>query len=452
MTRALSSALAGLTLLVAADAARANGRFPSAEQLVVAPDDPAHIAVQVTYGFIRTRDAGASWTWTCEEAAGYGGVLDPAIALLQGGVLIAGVFDGLVVASPDGCDLGLVGGDLAARFFKDVSTSKSDPTRAVAVSTNGLGGNLFDTLLWRTTDVAATWTQVGAALPSNFLALTVDVAPSNEQRIYMSGFVIVASDQYEGALARSSDGGQTWELVTIPGSDNASGPFIGAVDPADPDTVYVRLASDLGVLMVTHDAGDTWQTVFDATGPLLGFALSPDGARVLVGTETDGIHGADAADLSFSPVSPLGVRCLTWAGDVVYACAKEAVAGFTIGKSTDFGATFTALHNLSCLGGPDPACPAGSTITETCPSRWAAQKQLLATDQCAGGTTSSTGAGAGGGSGDGDDGCGCAVASEETSPWPPVWLAALGLVIALPLRLATRAHTRPDSPANPRSG
>src|SRR5262249_10170662 len=77
--------LAALTGIVALpEEAHANGRFPSAEQLVVDPGDPNHIAVQVTYGFIHTVDAGRTWTWTCEDAAQYGGELDPPIALLDG--------------------------------------------------------------------------------------------------------------------------------------------------------------------------------------------------------------------------------------------------------------------------------------------------------------------------------------------------------------------------------
>ena len=81
-------------LVVGSQVALANGRFPDAQQLVVDPLDPNHIAVQSTYGFIQTWDHGAEWRWTCEDAAGYGGVIDPPIAVLQDGTLIAGVFDG----------------------------------------------------------------------------------------------------------------------------------------------------------------------------------------------------------------------------------------------------------------------------------------------------------------------------------------------------------------------
>ncbi len=404
--------LAALSGALVASDAHANGRFPSAEQLVVDPGDPNHITVQVTYGFIHTRDAGRTWTWTCEDAAFYGGELDPPIALLDGGVLIAGVFDGLVVASPDSCNLGFAPG-LENRFFVDVSASKVDPRRAIAISSNGLGMNTFDTRLWASGDAAASWAQAGTSLPDDFLALTADVAPSNEQRVYVSGFQILSSTNYVGSLARSSDGGQTWEIVPIPGSANNSGPYLAAVDPTNADRIYLRLDSELGTLLVSDDAGDTWDTVYTASSRLLGFALSPDGAQVRVGSETDGIHAASTTDLAFSQINTLGTRCLTWHKDVLYACAKEAFAGFTIGKSLDGGQTFEAIHHLQCLGGVDPKCPEETTtVGQKCTGKWAAQEQILQTDTCPIPSQGGGGAG-GGGSGDESDGCGCRAAGDD---------------------------------------
>ena len=100
---------------------------------------------------------------------------------------------------------------------------------------------------------------------------------SDPNRIYVSGFSIVSSTSYVGSIARSSDRGATWTVVPIPGSDNAAGPYIGAIDPSDPQTLYVRLEGDSGKLLVSHDGGDGFQTIYTAKGKLLGFALAPDG-------------------------------------------------------------------------------------------------------------------------------------------------------------------------------
>ncbi len=426
-----------LALAVAPATAYANGRFPSAEQLVVDPGDPSHIVVQTTYGFIQTVDAGGSWHWICEDAAAYGGILDPPVAILDGGTLIAGVFDGLAVSTPDACHFELVPGPLASRFFTDVSATKLDPRRAIAISSNGLGMNQFDTRLWRTDDAGVTWAQAGASLPGDFLGLTTDAAPSDASRIYLSGFVVGSGSDYSGAIARSVDGGASWEVLPIPGSGNKSGPYLAAIDPTDPDTLYVRLASEIGTLHVSHDAGDTWEPIFTASSMLLGFALSPDGSQIRVGSETDGVLGASTGDMVFAPLNPTPTRCLTWAADGLYVCAKEALAGFTIGRSTDGGATFQAIHHLHCLDGPDPACAPGSSVEAECTSRWAAQKQLLLTELC---ETPPAPAEPAPTLPPEDDACGCAAPGMNHARFAPgVLLLVLGVFL---LRTTLAAYTR----------
>jgi len=443
--RALALSLAGATTTFVPAIAKANGRFPDAQQLVVDARDEAHIAVQTTYGFIHTTDHGAHWYWTCEDAASYGGILDPPIAIVEGGALIAGVFDGLVVSSPDACTYAFAGGELAQRFFLDVSTMKQDPSHAIALSSDGKGSNMFDTRVWKTTDAAVSWSQLGAALPTSFLAFTLDAAPDDEDLLYVSGFTVLGSDDYQGSLAISTDAGATWTIKPIAGSGNDSGPYIAAIDPNDHDTLYVRLASLQGKLLVTHDAGDTFTEVFAGQGTLLGFALSPDGGELRFGGDTDGLYRASADDLpaSVEKMSDLALRCLTWTDAALYACAREAFAGFTVGESFDGGQTFQAIHHLQCLDGPDPACDASSTIETTCTGPWGAQKQILGTETCASGTGGAGEGGAGGaggaGSADGpaEEGCACSHAGRSASGEGGAAMAAIAFAIV------TRARRRP---------
>src|SRR6185436_19824708 len=114
------------------------------------------------------------------------------------------------------------------------------------------------------------------------LALTVDTAPSDPSRVYVSGRF--GEPTYAGAIERSSDRGRTWERLEVPGSDDTHLAYIGAVDPHNPDVIYVRLDGDpIDSLLVSSNAGQTFTPVFQSKGELLGFALSPDGATVLVG-------------------------------------------------------------------------------------------------------------------------------------------------------------------------
>lgn len=435
----LSLVVAALALALPSSAP-ANGRFPDAQQLVVNPTNDDDMAVQTTYGFIHTRDAGASWQWTCEESAFYGGILDPPIALFGDGALIAGVFDGLVVSTPDRCDNRLVDGELEEKYVVDVSVIKGEPDRAIILHSNGTGGSMFQTRVFASTDAGATWSQRGVDLPTNFLGLTLDAAPSDENTLYVSGFEVVTSSEYEGRLAVSTDGGATWTVKPIPGSQNDAGPYLAAVDPVDPDVAYVRLASMAGQLLVTKDAGDTWETIFEGKGKLLGFALSPDGSEIRVGGDEDGIWGASATDYAFTSVNEVGVRCLTWTPYALFACGREANAEFTIAKSFDAGLTFEPVHHLSCLDGPDPACAADSGVQTACPGPWAAQKQILKTEDCDGGAGASSGSSTsqGGGSADGDGEGGCSCSSPAGRAGSAA-LPALGLAAALLARRRRRA-------------
>jgi photosystem II stability/assembly factor-like uncharacterized protein len=377
-------AIAGLgASLFAAAPAEANGRFPAAGQIVVDPADPSHLLVRATYGLLTTRDGGASWDWICEQAVGYGDTLDPPVAITADGSVIAGVFDGLSVTHGDSCGWKLVGGELESKFFIDVSTERETPAASVAFSSNGLGNNAFQTRLWESPDNAVTWTQAGADLPADFLGLTVDVAPSDPTRVYASGLAAIGGGEYVGALERSMDRGQTWERFPVPGSNAGTGPYIAAIDPAMPDRVYLRLDGEPGKLLVSEDAGETWDEAFVGQGKLKGFALSPDGATVLVGGIKDGVWRASATALTFEKVSEVAVECLAWAGAGVYACASEFMDGFTIGLSTDEGATFEPIHHLPCLRGPLECDPA-SEVGAVCPSQWPVVAATLNQASCYG--------------------------------------------------------------------
>ena len=96
---ALAAALASWS---ATPTVLANGRYPSAQQLIEDPRSPEHLIVRATYGLLVTRDAGKRWSLICEQAVGYGGNEDPALGLLGDGTLLAGLFGGLALGSAGG--------------------------------------------------------------------------------------------------------------------------------------------------------------------------------------------------------------------------------------------------------------------------------------------------------------------------------------------------------------
>ncbi|HEY2369787.1 MAG TPA: hypothetical protein VGH87_25485 [Polyangiaceae bacterium] len=137
-------------------------------------------------------------------------------------------------------------------------------------------------------------------------------------------------------------------------------------------------------LLVTSDAGKTF-TAHWSGDKMQGFALSPDGTRVYLGSANAGLLVASASDLVFTQKSTLSIQCLATSGSTLYACSSEpsahAVTGtpFVLGATNDEGATFTPLLALSGIRGPIQ-CPPQSIATTTCNPLWPIQAEQLAID------------------------------------------------------------------------
>jgi MYXO-CTERM domain-containing protein len=122
--------------------------------------------------------------------------------------------------------------------------------------------------------------------------------------------------------------------------------------------------------------------------------------------------------MALGVASSTNVLCLTWDASGLYACADEFLQGFTAGKSTDEGKTFTPIMHLADLCGPLD-CPAASSVGEQCPTLWPTVQATIAAECPTGGSggassTSSSGAamGSGGGShGSGGSGGGSVIKS-----------------------------------------
>src|SRR3954465_7557755 len=124
---------AALAVLCAAHAARANGRYPKADQLLIAPDDARFLAVRTTFGVLVSGDSGQNWDWLCERAIGYSGVQDPMIGLMESGTLIAGLSEGIARSTNQGCDWSFSEADLSGSPVIDLSVRKDASNQALAL-------------------------------------------------------------------------------------------------------------------------------------------------------------------------------------------------------------------------------------------------------------------------------------------------------------------------------
>jgi photosystem II stability/assembly factor-like uncharacterized protein len=368
--------------------AAANGRFPLSNQIVFSQTDHNLIVVRTSYGILPSHDNGKTWSFICEDALGLSlsNPTDPPVALTHNNSLIVGLNLGLNVSPDVGCNWNCIGGPLVGQNITDVAVRPDNPSGAVAVTSTTLptdsAAPLYNSQVFGTSDDGKTWAPLGVALDPSIVVTTVDVSKSDPQRLYASGthgFGLTRTAH----LFVSYDKGQTWVDESLP--TNVFDPsvedsvFIGAIDPGNPDRLYMRsagLPTGGRSRLTTVDLGPGGATPkfttarnFDVeagplgfTGELLGLALSPDGSKIYIGTKEDGLWMAHTSDLKFTKKKQFHVQCLGTRDNELWACAP-AVDGFVVGVSTDEGATFTPkLRLVGDLTGPI-ACkpnPAGA--------------------------------------------------------------------------------------------
>lgn len=421
--------LAFVAVSAVSSVASANGRFPYANHLVVDPSDAKHVVVRTTYGMIQTFDSGTSWKWVCEQSVGYGGAFDPAIAVSGTGREIVGLFDGLTTSADRGCSYQPASeAFLQKQFLIDFVVQPTDPKHVVGMTSTGSSSG-FHVVLAESKDGGATWSQLGDALPLDFNSETLEIAPSRPERLYLSG---VSGEPRAGVIFKSDDAGKTW----IRSSFDLKGglaPYLAAVDPKDPQIVYVRLDGDSTMgqgdsLWRSADGGATWTQIGQTKGEMLGFALSPDGSKVAFGGPSDGVWLTSTTSSSPAKTSAIGARCLTWAAAGLYACANEYPDGFTVGLSNDEGKTFKPLNHLAVLSPLE--CAAPTSTGSLCPKEWPKIQATIGTDDAG---TSDAGPTPTPAPPSDDPSCGCSTPGRATGA-----LAGMGTLFGLILGFARR--------------
>lgn len=463
----LSAAVFTFVLGLASTRALANGRLPGATGLAIHPTDERQLLLGLSYGLALSRDRGASWTWMCEEQIeGNGGDVDPSIVVTGDGslVVLSLTNGGVLVSRDEGCSFERATGPLQGNRGVDLTLDPKQPGRVLA-----LMSTIFDeverrpvyrNLLAHSLDHGKSWA-VLAELPSDMSAETVEVAPSDDRRIYVTG--TASANPLQGIVERSDDGGLSWTRTTVQLPRGSGSLFLSGIHPAEPNRLWARvpgLGDVYGVLparlWVSTDGAQSFQEVAATHGGMLGFAISPDGNRVVYGGPLDGLFVAPA-DGTAAPVkvSDLQVRCLRWPTSGLYACAGEPTDPYSLGYTPDPAQAFVPLWQRAdtCRAACVPTAP----LELTCREPWEAVAPLVGADTpvCGGSSTPDGGTDAGstvvtkldGGSTAIDaspaehdamttpttrrstGSCAATSDSRVGTPWgPPLMLLALGLV------------------------
>jgi hypothetical protein len=309
---------------------------------------------------------------------------------------------------------------------------------------------------------------VGSQLPTTVTPLTIDVAPSDPKRIYVSAMAD-RSKNFISVLMRSDDGGETFQSVDIPGTEQQRMAFIAAVHPTQPDRVYLRVFDDReGILFttifMTADGGRTFEKIYTGVEQLFGFAIAPDGTEMAFGGPADGLFVGAADGSNLARRSDIQPTALTWTSQGLYATTDAKLTGFSVGRSTDSGATFQGVFKYQSICG-QTVC--GRRATDICRMQWELVAPQLgvtcnapdggevdaASDATPGGGPADARSGTGGATGTGgsgpppaDDSGGCALSRARGSEKGWTWLIAL--LVALRLRRGAQANDPRDARAS----
>jgi len=359
--------------------ARANGRMPGATELTIGKGEPSHLLARATYGLVQSFDGGESWQWICEQAINVSGEADPPLAMTADGSLVLLPTTGATLISRDrGCSWQQAPAPLHMHRPIDLTVDPTDAAHVLVLTgtidtIDDRGVVSYTNVLFETRDNAASWSEVGTLRP-DFEVETLEIAASDPKRVYVSG--TASSSPLLGVIERSDDGGKSWTRTMLDLPPTSGSLFVSAVDPTDPDRLWVRVPAQgdrFGLfpasLLVSSDKGASFAMLGATEKGMLGFALSPDGTRLAYGGPFDGLYvGASDGSSPFVKAATVRVRCLRWNADGLYACGSEPQDPFSVGLSTDEGASFRPVYRM--IDTCPQECAAGTSFANSCEQSW----------------------------------------------------------------------------------
>lgn len=369
-------------LCLASPLVHANGRMPGATGLAIHPTDERQLLLGLTFGLALTRDGGARWKWMCEEQIeGTGGDVDPSIVMTADGTLVAISLTngGVLVSRDDGCSFQRVVGPMQGNRGMDLTLDPGQPGHVFALLSTIIDvvdqRPQYHNLIAHSLDNGTTW-DVLAELPGDFLALTLEVAPSDRERMYVTG--IAAADQQHSVVERSDNAGFDWTRTTMQLTHGSGGLYLSGIHPTDPDRLWFRepgrgdvYGAQPARLWLSPDGAASFQQIADTQAGMLGFALSPEGDRMAFGGLIDGLLiGPSDGSAPATKVNNLRVSCLRWRTNGLYACASEELSDpFGLGLAVDPTQRFDPIWHRAqtCRD----ACTPSSSLERKCSAPWA---------------------------------------------------------------------------------
>ena len=359
--------LAGILLLLpAVRSVEANGRPPSTSTITFRRGMDAEIVAGTTFGLVKSVDGGATWRWVCEDSIGYGGMYDPDYAYSATGTLFATTFDGLK-ANRDGCRF-----EMTPSGKRFVSTTALGPDGALYFA----AADSMDGKIYKSTDDGNTFPTSSMPGTTKDWWQSLEVAPSNPNRLYLAGYRVEIGLPKVFFLNRSDNGGQTW--IPLPVVDFATMPNstieIAGISRTDPDRLYARVTLEdntiSDAIYRSTNGGQNWTRVLGKPDSIA-FLVRGTGELVAATRAAGTFRSADqGATWQPVPAAP-HINCLTesaagevWACTQNYANMQQPSDGAAIMKSVDLVA-WTKVLRFQDIYEP-VACNAGTPQRDSC--------------------------------------------------------------------------------------
>jgi hypothetical protein len=430
------ASLIGACLFGLGGVALADGAFPDSQTVLLPVGQPKRIVLAATFGLVFSDDDGGHWQYACESRATFNGRLYALGPGPEGRIFSVSDF-GAAVSADWGCSWRLGGGLFDGGLVYDVFPDPIDPHHVLVVAKPPGLGVAMPAQVFASSDGGLTYGALLHAGPTAGGISGVEIARSDPRTIYVSTFETSPADALtHPRLARSADGGVTWETVDLEPALGASAVSIAAVDPNDARRLYLRVVGkDPQAAMIEHiavstDGGATFTEPVSLTGGTLTAFLARRNGTVLVsglvGTTATGYRSRDGGVTFSAWQLGLHARSLAERGTTLFAAADTLADGFALASSEDDGDTWTPRLRFGEIQGIR-ACVQQECLDD-CGQQMAIG--LFPPAVCRAGIA--TGSGASGG------GAGCSATGAVSPTLPPLMLAFAALTWFIGWRVRRR--------------
>ena len=360
--------IAGLALLaaLAPRPARGNGAFPGSLRVFTPAAAPQEILLATNFGIISTGNGGGRWDWICEHGDGLLAQIYEVGAGVRPRLYAAGPI-GLAV-SEDGACSWTAHPEMQAAVVIGLFADPVDDKRVWVVARPRLAGQGEGFGLFLSTDGGATFGAPRYQVPLGETIDSVETARGRPERLYLT--VSRGGQPPRVDIVRSDDGGATFSVFDVSAPTRGDQLRIAAVDPQDPDRLYLRVQGFPDEqLVISRDGG---QTLTDALlierGRLSAFVRRADGSLVAGGisdTLGGGVHvstdGGATFQLRSTAIHP---GALAERDGVLWASTDNVLDGFALARSMD-AVTWEPVARYADVAGTK-ACPGQTRIDQTC--------------------------------------------------------------------------------------